>query len=103
MQITSEDLHQIIKEELDAVLGEKKDLVPGGHGDKLKGSMEDQHKQLAKMHNVSVQDIDAQVQKGAKVEMEHTDDEAIAHEIAMEHVYEDPKYYDKLSKIEEKN
>ena len=101
MQITSEDLHQIIKEELDAVLGEKKDLVPGGHGDKLKGSMEDQHKQLAKMHNVPVQDIDAQVGKGIKVEMEHTDSEDIAHEIAMEHVYEDPEYYDKLSKIEE--
>ena len=78
------------------------DLIPGGLGDKLKGSMEEQHKQLAKMHDVSVQDIDAQVQKGIKVEMEHTDSEDIAHEIAMEHVYEDPKYYDKLSKIEEK-
>jgi hypothetical protein len=77
------------------------DLIPGGLGDKLKGSMEEQHKQLAKMHDVSVQEIDAQVQKGIKVEMEHTDSEDIAHEIAMEHVYEDPKYYDKLSKIEE--
>lgn len=163
MQITSEDLHQIIKEELAVVLDEKKgkktkaakkkkrkkkkkakkkdacynkvksrydvwpsayasgalvkcrkvgaanwgnstneDLIPGGLGDKLKGSMEDQHKQLAKMHNVSVQDIDAQVGKGIKVEMEHTDSEEIAHEIAMEHVYEDPEYYDKLGKIEEK-
>lgn len=78
------------------------DLIPGGLGDKLKGSMEDQHKQLAKMHDAAVQDIDAQVKKGIKVEMEHTDSEDIAHEIAMEHVYEDPKYYDKLSKIEEK-
>ena len=83
--------------------GRKKneDKIPGGLGDKLKGSMEDQHKQLAKMHKVSVEDIDAQVKKGIKVEMEHTSDEAIAHEIAMEHVYEDPKYYDKLSKIDE--
>jgi hypothetical protein len=77
------------------------DKIPGGLGDKLKGSMEDQHKQLAKMHKTSVEDIDAQVAKGIKVEMEHTSDEAIAHEIAMEHVYEDPKYYDKLSKIDE--
>lgn len=77
------------------------DVIPGGLGDKLEGSMEDQHKQLAKMHGVSVEDIDAQVKKGIKVEMEHTDSEEIAHEIAMEHVYEDPKYYDKLSKIEE--
>ena len=83
--------------------GRKKneDKIPGGLGDKLKGSMEDQHRQLAKMHKVSVEDIDAQVKKGIKVEMEHTSDEAIAHEIAMEHVYEDPKYYDKLSKIDE--
>ena len=76
------------------------DLIPGGLGDKLKGSMEEQHKQLAKMHDVSVQEIDAQVQKGVKVEMEHTDSEEIAHEIAMEHVYEDPEYYDKLESIE---
>ena len=72
------------------------DLIPGGLGDKLEGSMEDQHKQLAKMHGVSVEDINAQVKKGTKVEMEHTDSEEIAHEIAMEHVYEDPEYYTKL-------
>ena len=148
MEITNEQLRQIIAEELAAVLDEKKkkkkskkdacyhkvksrykvwpsayasgalvkcrkvgaknwgnktneDKVPGGLGDKLKGSMEDQHKQLAKMHKVTVDEINAQVQKGVKVEMEHTNDEDIAHEIAMEHVYEDPKYYDKLSKIEE--
>jgi hypothetical protein len=77
------------------------DLIPGGLGDKLKGSMEDQHKQLAKMHDVSVEEINKQVAKGIKVEMEHTDSEEIAHEIAMEHVYEDPKYYDKLASIEE--
>ena len=77
------------------------DKIPGGLGDNLKGSMEDQHNQLAKMHGVSIEDIDAQVQKGIKVEMEHTDSEEVAHEIAMEHVYEDPKYYDKLSQIEE--
>lgn len=149
MQLTKDELRQIIKEELKAVLDEKKkkskgkkdacyhkvrsrydvwpsayasgalvkcrkvgaknwgksktneDLIPGGLGDKLKGSMEDQHKQLAKMHDVSIDEINQQIKKGIKVEMEHTNSEEIAHEIAMEHVYEDPKYYDKLASIEE--
>jgi hypothetical protein len=74
------------------------DALPGGYGDKLKGSMEDQHKQLADMHKVSVEEIEKELSKGIEVEKEHTDDEAIAHEIAMEHVYEDPEYYTKLSK-----
>jgi hypothetical protein len=74
------------------------DALPGGYGDKLKGPMKDQHKQLADMHKVSVEEIEKELSKGIEVEMEHTDDEAIAHEIAMEHVYEDPEYYTKLSK-----
>ena len=38
--------------------------------------------------------------KGTKVEMEHTKDRALAREIAMDHLAEDPKYYDKLPLIE---
>jgi len=38
------------------------------------------------------------LKKGVRVEMEHTDDEAKALEIAMDHLTEDPKYYEKLSK-----
>lgn len=38
--------------------------------------------------------------KGVKVEMEHTTDENFAREIAMDHLTEDPKYYDKLETIE---
>ncbi|MEK9769346.1 MAG: DUF5661 family protein, partial [Betaproteobacteria bacterium] len=49
------------------------------------------------MHNVGLEDIEKEVSKGVKVEMEHTNDENIAHEIAMDHVFEDPKYYSKLS------
>jgi hypothetical protein len=45
--------------------------------------------------------IKNQLAKGIKVEMEHTTDKEVAKEIAMDHIYEDPKYYDKLSKIEE--
>ena len=40
------------------------------------------------------------IAKGISVEMEHTDDVKIATEIAMDHLSEDPKYYDKLKKIE---
>lgn len=38
--------------------------------------------------------------RGTAVEMEHTDDPEAAKEIAMDHLVEDPKYYDKLAKIE---
>jgi hypothetical protein len=40
-----------------------------------------------------------QLAKGIKVEMEHTDSKDIAREIAMDHLFEDPNYYNKLSKI----
>lgn len=39
-----------------------------------------------------------QLEKGIKVEMEHTDDPDIAEIIAKHHLAEDPKYYDKLVK-----
>jgi len=38
------------------------------------------------------------LQKGIAVEMEHTNDTKIAMEIAMDHLHEDPQYYDKLQK-----
>lgn len=40
--------------------------------------------------------------QGKKVEMEHTTDPKIAEEIAMDHLTEDPKYYEKLKTIEKK-
>lgn len=44
--------------------------------------------------------IKPQLKKGIKVEMEHTDSKTIATEIAMDHLWEDPKYYTKLATIE---
>ena len=38
--------------------------------------------------------------KGYAIEREHTTDTNIAKEIALDHLYEDPKYYTKLDKIE---
>jgi hypothetical protein len=39
--------------------------------------------------------------EGTKVEMEHTSDPEIAKEIAMDHLTEDPRYYEKLKTIED--
>jgi hypothetical protein len=43
-----------------------------------------------------------QLDKGIRVEMEHTKNKLKAKEIAMDHLFEDPKYYQKLKKIEGK-
>lgn len=70
------------------------DEIPGGLADDL--SIED----IAKRHSVSVGQIEVQLKKGKKVEMEHTDDPRKAEEIAKDHLMELPDYYDKLEKIE---
>ena len=45
-------------------------------------------------------DFDArQLARGARVEMEHTSSRAVAREIAMDHLVEDPAYYKKLAKF----
>ncbi len=38
-----------------------------------------------------------QIKKGVEVEMEHTNDKRVALKIALDHLKEDPKYYDKLT------
>ena len=95
------DINAIIDEEIEKYMSGSKERIPGGLTAKLKGSMEDKHSQIAHHHGVSVEEINDQVAKGVKIEMEHTTDEEVAHEIAMDHVYEDPQYYTKLSTIEE--
>lgn len=88
-------------------IGKYKDLLEASRRilegeDKVKGGLADKYsdEDLAKKHGVSVEEIQAQIAKGEKVEKEHTDDPVLAKEIARDHVYEDPKYYDKLAKIE---
>lgn len=44
----------------------------------------------------------SQLRKGIAVEMEHTNKKSLAREIAMDHLVEDSKYYDKLEKMEKK-
>jgi hypothetical protein len=60
----------------------RQDIISGGLADK-----------------VNVSDFDSkQLEMGIKVELEHTKDEKLAREIAMDHLKEDPHYYTKLSK-----
>jgi len=97
LPVSVNELKQIIKEQ---ILNEIKDKVPGGLA---KGkTIED----IAKEHesrgpyNKVLSYVKQQLQKGIKVEMEHTTDLGIAEEIAMDHLWEDPKYYEKLTTIE---
>lgn len=71
--------------------------------EKFKGGLADgmTAQDLADKHKLPVDEIEAALSKGQKVEMEHTDDADAAYEIAKDHIFEDPKYYDKLVKIEE--
>lgn len=58
--------------------------LPGGYADKA---------------GKKAEDVDPeQLRKGIKVEMEHTTDRKTAKEIAMDHLTEHPRYYDKLLK-----
>ena len=70
--------------------------------DELEGGLADDLtiEKIAKKHKANIEDIVDQLMKGVAVEREHTEDINKALEIAMDHVSEDSKYYDKLEKIE---
>ena len=63
-----------------------KDLIPGGLADNKPDKMFSKE----------------QLNKGIKVEREHTSNKELAKEIAKDHLMEDSKYYDKLETIEKK-
>ena len=58
-------------------------------------------KEIAEKHDVSVESIEMQIEKGIKIEMEHTDDKSKAREISLDHLEEIPDYYDRLHEMEE--
>jgi len=72
----------------------QKDLVPGGLAKGM--SIND----IAKKHNIDVNTLVEEFKKGITVEMEHTTDTNIAKEITLDHLFEDPQYYTKLSSVE---
>jgi hypothetical protein len=82
---------------------ENKEKLKGGKADKK--TFEDLVNKYKK-HGQSISNVETmlkkQLSKGIRVEMEHTDDKGSAKEIAMDHLFENPKYYDKLEKIETK-
>jgi len=75
-------------------------IIEGGH------SLDDLDKptptiaELVKMHDVPAKQILKQLEMGIEAEYEHTSDFEVAKEIALDHIAEDPSYYDKLKFIE---
>lgn len=59
-------------------------------------------KEIAKKSDVSIGKVKSQLKKGISTEKEHTSKKPVAKRIALAHMGEDPKYYDKLKKMEAK-
>lgn len=57
--------------------------------------------ELAKHHNVDLDVIMSELEKGIEVEKEHTSDEEVAREIALDHLLEFPDYYTRLHDMEQ--
>ena len=74
----------------------KEDKIPGGLSDGMT------LKDLANHQKTDIETLISQMEKGINVEKEHTSDISIAIEIAMDHIYEDLHYYDKLEDMESK-
>lgn len=55
---------------------------------------------IANKHKVDIDDLTKEFRMGVKVEKEHTKDVSISAKIALDHLFEDPKYYTKLATIE---
>ena len=53
---------------------------------------------LAKKYGVTLAEVKKQLSKGIKVEHEHTKNKVVAEKIALDHINEDLKYYNKLKK-----
>lgn len=70
--------------------------------DKLKGGLADKKtiEDIAMKHSQFVGTMKNALEKGVKVEREHTNNHDFAQEIAMDHLWEDGDYYDKLEKME---
>lgn len=80
-------MHKLSDDLLCTKVAAWRDMLPGGLADKKKPADFEQ----------------AQLAKGTKAETEHVSNKATAKEISMDHLVEDPKYYDKLEKMESKH
>lgn len=75
--------------------------------EKLKGGLSDSMSlyDIAKKHDptnpvIMFKKLKTQLQKGIEIEKEHTKNLKMAREIAKDHLYENPGYYDKLEDME---
>lgn len=73
----------------------EEELIVGGLADGM--SIDD----IAEKHGVGISQITSQVEKGIDIEMEHVNDADRAREIALDHLFEFPDYYDRLEKMED--
>jgi hypothetical protein len=64
-----------------------KENIKGGRADGMTPA------DLAKLHGVSVDAIEKEINIGIEIEYEHTNDKSIAREISMDHIAEFPEYY----------
>ena len=75
-------------------------IMEGGHSlnalDKPTPSLAD----ISKKSGVEYSTLLRQLQRGIKVELEHTSNARVAKEIALDHIAELPDYYDRLEKVE---
>lgn len=107
-KFSKENLEKKTIESLLRVLNKIKDKLGDDGGnkttmkkeEKLKGGLADKMtiEDIAKKHDCDVDKLKKELKKGTKEEMEHTDDEDKAKEIAMDHLAEDPKFYSKSKK-----
>ena len=58
--------------------------------------------QVLDKHKVDAELLNKQLVKGTRVELEHVNSEAEAREIALDHLWEFPDYYDRLERVENK-
>lgn len=84
--LVKKEVEDLEKKPAKKKLVKKADFISGGKADNKKPSDFDKN----------------QLEKGIKVEMEHTDDKKKAKEIAMDHLEEFDNYYDELEKMENK-
>lgn len=76
------------------------ELVGGRADNKSMDDLFKKYKNYGMTSEVLKKHLENQLSMGIKIEMEHTNDKSTAEEIAMDHLYEDPKYYTRLKKIE---
>jgi len=82
----------------------KEQYIRLNDAEKIEGGLADGKslEDIAKHHKVSIEDLKKQWNMGMNVEKEHTDDSLKADEIVKDHLWEDPKYYTALKKVEKK-